>query len=301
MAKNDRAARAFLAFLLAASALSTQSCSESSIPSIAQNPSNAAKGAGPVPAPGRESGQGGLVVSVESNYPPLNMIDDQGKNTGFEIELLDAIARESGLTLRYKILPFEAMFDELQAGQIDVVASGVTLTEARERDVDFTDSYFQTYQAIFRSDPGRCGSKEDGIKPDDVDWKTDVVAVQKGATSESLALEKVGNRPGAVVSGQTLYDAILATVEGRATVTLADAAPLMYFNSRRANRPGCAGPLKDTPTDHFAFAVAKGDPKGAIEPFNDALAALNESGRYRKIYVKWFGQEPRNLTDGKSQ
>lgn len=237
------------------------------------------------------------VISVESNFPPFNMIDGNGKNVGFEIDLLDAAAKIGGINIKYRVMPFQAMFDELKAGRLDAVASGVTVNAERAKEFDFSIPYYVSKQAIFRPGSAKCDNGE----AQQLDWSKDVVAAQQGSVSESFAATRMTGRRDAIVEKDTVYEGAKAALGGDATVLLSDSAPLSYFALNTGLGQGCQGIVSESPTEHYALAFAKGDPKGLKKVFDGALRQLIDSGQYAEIYKKWFGGEPPDLTAADEQ
>lgn len=81
-------------------------------------------------------------VACEPTFPPFEYKDiETDEITGFDIDLIKAIAEESGFKVEVQGLGFEALIPALQAGTIDIIASGMTIDEARSKQVDFTEPY----------------------------------------------------------------------------------------------------------------------------------------------------------------
>ena len=89
-----------------------------------------------------------VVVGTNAEYAPFDYLDSGGNLTGFDIDLLEAIAEETGLELVWKDLPFDSLLGSMEAGDIEVIAAAVGPTEERRQSVDFSDVYYTGMQSI---------------------------------------------------------------------------------------------------------------------------------------------------------
>jgi ABC-type amino acid transport substrate-binding protein len=85
---------------------------------------------------------GKMIVATSPDYPPFESIDDQGNIVGFDIDLINAMAEEVGVTVELQSLNFEAIITAVQTGQADMGMSGFSVDPERAEMVDFTDPYF---------------------------------------------------------------------------------------------------------------------------------------------------------------
>ncbi|HOS96858.1 MAG TPA: transporter substrate-binding domain-containing protein [Deltaproteobacteria bacterium] len=89
-----------------------------------------------------------IVVAVNSNWPPMEMKDKKGKFTGYEIDLINAIAKETGITLKLVEMPWKKIFSELDRGTCDAVIASVSITDSRKEKFDFSEPYFTAEQVL---------------------------------------------------------------------------------------------------------------------------------------------------------
>ena len=78
-------------------------------------------------------------IGTDTTFAPFEFEDETGTHTGIDIQLLDAIAEEMGFTVEWQVLGFTASVAALEAGQVDAVMAGMSITEERLAQVDFTD------------------------------------------------------------------------------------------------------------------------------------------------------------------
>ena len=247
--------------------------------------STGSDGDGDKPAPGSDAVDYGLVadgtltVCSDIPYPPFEFEGgDNGTGyTGFDIELLDAIAKKLDLKLSVQDTGFEALQSgaTLLAGTCDLGASAMTITEERKANIDFSDPYYDSLQSLLvRADSGI-----ESI--DDLDGKN--VGVQQGTTGEIYAKE---NAKGAELvqypSDGELWPAMQS---GQIDAILQD-QPVNLVHEKADSDYKI---VETYETDEsYGFAFAKGEKTELREAINDALEELREDGEYDKIYDEFF-------------
>lgn len=230
---------------------------------------------------GSETSAGGggepLTVGSDIPYPPF----EQGKSgnyTGFDIELMEAIAEKIGRTAEFQDTSFETIFRDVAQGKFEAVISAATITEEREQAVDFSNPYYLSEQAVLVKEGSDVKSLED------LEGKT--VAVQQGTTGQELAKEELGGseiRP--YPEGPDAVNALKAgTVEG----VIID-APVAQ---NAVEKSGGVEIAEKVPTEEeYGIAVAQGETE-LLEEINQGLKEVQEDGTYKTIYEKWFKLEP---------
>lgn len=228
-------------------------------------------------APAKADGAKIIRVGAETTYPPFEFTEGD-KYVGFDIDLADAVVKEIGGKMEFKSMGFDALIPALQSGQIDMIASGMDVTPEREKQVGFSDIYFdQSGKVII------VAKDNDQIK----DWKDlegKIVGGQVGTKQVELAQEaKAAQVKQFDSNSQAFMELNAKTVDA----VVIDAPVGMYYLKQGADKD-----LKivGTPQENagFAFAVKK-DNKQLQDDVNKALKALKDNGTYDKIYDKWFG------------
>ena len=225
---------------------------------------------------------GTLTVCSDIPYPPFEFEGgDNGTGyTGFDIDLLDAIAKKLDLKLSVQDVGFEALQSgtTLANGTCDLGASAMTITDERKKNIDFSEPYYDSLQSLLvRTDSG--------IKSiDDLDGKN--VGVQQGTTGESYATE---NAKGAQLvqypSDGELWPAIQA---GQIDAILQD----QPVNLEHEKADSAYKIVETYNTDEsYGFAFAKGEKDALREAVNGALQELRDSGDYQTIYDNYFTAE----------
>lgn len=223
--------------------------------------------------------EGTLTVCSDIPYPPFEM-QKGGDYTGFDIDLVREIAQGMELEVEIKDLGFEGLQSgaALAAGQCDMVASAMTITEEREANLDFTEPYYDSKQSLL------VPSDSDIASIEDLSGKK--VGVQQGTTGEAFARENVPDDAEIVAfpSDAELYPAVQS---GGVDAVLQD-LPVNIEHTQ----DGAFQIVQEFDTDEqYGFAVKEEGSEALLEEINSAIAELRDSGRYDEIYNEYFSTE----------
>jgi polar amino acid transport system substrate-binding protein len=87
-------------------------------------------------------------VATDATWPPMEMVDANKQIVGLDIDYLNAVAKEAGFTVTFKNTAWDGIFAGLEAGQYDIIASSVTITDERKKKYDFSDPYVEIGQIL---------------------------------------------------------------------------------------------------------------------------------------------------------
>jgi ABC-type amino acid transport substrate-binding protein len=252
----------------------SSSSSSSSTTSESEEGTEAAGGAGE-----EESSGGGETLKVGSDipYPPFEQ-GKKGSYTGFDVELMEAIGKEIEREPEFIDSSFETIFRDLAQEKFEAVMSAATITEEREKVVDFSLPYYLSEQAILVKE----GSEITGLS----DLKGKVVGAQQGTTGLELGKEKA--EAGELRPFPEGPDADNALKAGTVEAVIID-APVA---KQQAEELGGIEIVEKVPTEEtYGIAIAKGNTE-LLEGVNEGLKMAIEDGSYAKVYEKWFKEAP---------
>lgn len=247
---------------------------------------SAASGSGSTPAESEPAAasvetikEGVLTVCTDSPYPPMEF-EENGEFTGFDIELMRAIAEELGLTVEVVNSGFDPITSgtALESGQCDIAAASITITPEREKAIAFSEPYFDAEQSLLVKSDSGIASLED------LEGKN--IGVQSGTTGEGYAKD---NDPGAaeIRSFDAPGDLFSALEAGQIDAILQD----LPVNGYRSTQDDSVEVVETYPTDEqYGFAMSK-DNTAMKTAVDDALASLRDSGAYDELFKEWFGGE----------
>lgn len=222
---------------------------------------------------------GTLTICSDTPYEPFEFEGEDGEQTGYDIDLLRAVADNNDLDLEVKDLPFDGILGALAAGDCDVVASAVTITPERSEQVDFSDPYFDADQSLLVK------AENEQTYATLADLAGQTIGVQSGTTGETYAND---NTPeGATVQSFEDADGLFGALESDTIAAVLQDFPV---NAYRATQDDSVVVTETFPTgEQYGFAVAKGN-EGVLTLVNDGLADLRDDGTFDEIFAKYFGE-----------
>ncbi len=225
-----------------------------------------------------------LRVATNPTYAPFEFVESStGKITGFEVELMEAMAKVAGHTVKWVNMDFDGIIPAVSTGMVDMSASGFSINEKRKQKVDFLDPFYESGLAILINKDK--ANEIHGIE----DLKGKKIGVQLG----TIGHDKAKEIPDAKI---TAYNQV-----GEAMMDLANNGVDAVINSKPSTAYMIAVNEKLTKNTVLLPALlthgytAQIVPKGNTELANQLNAALKEikkNGTYTTIYKKWFKSEP---------
>jgi L-cystine transport system substrate-binding protein len=221
---------------------------------------------------------GVLRVGTEGTYSPFSFHDPASNElTGYDVEVITAVADELGMEVEFSEVPFDAIFAGLDAGRYDVIANQVSITEERQELYDFTAPYTVSTGAIV-------------TRADDtsVTGLADLAGKTSAQSSTSNWAEVATNAGATVEAVEGFTQAITLLKQGRVDVTINDdLAVLNYLETTGDTEVQIAASTEDQTEQ--AFALDKDSE--LTEQIDGALAELRADGTLAEISEKWFGTD----------
>ena len=204
-----------------------------------------------------------------------------GKLVGFEVDMLEELAKRMGVKLEYMTVPFSGIFTGLQAGKWDLASSSIWITEARLKEMDFADPYYD-------SDISLMTQKDSKIKST-ADMKGGTFGADTGSMNDQwLKDNQAKYGPYEVKNYDSPTDAFLDLQAGRLDGVVADAPTALYYVQQNADA-GLDVPILMGVGFPQAWAFRKGD--ALRDKVNDIQNEMKKDGTLAAIYKKWFGQD----------
>ena len=226
---------------------------------------------------------GKLTMSTNAAFPPYEMVTDDGKFEGIDVEVAGAIAEKLGLELVVDDMGFDAALLAAQNGQSDIVMAGVTVTEARKEVMDFSDSYATGVQVVI--------VKEDSpIQTIDDLANAEMIGCQKATTGYIYASdtpENGGYGEDHVTAYETGALAVEALKNGQIDAVIIDNEPAKAFVE--AN-PGLKILDGEWVSEDYAIGMKKGNTQ-LLDAINGAMAELKADGTFQTIVDKYINAD----------
>ena len=254
------------------------------------SPSGSASSAGSDAASSGEAGSptavdGVLSMATEATFPPYEYYDGDAI-VGIDVEIAQAIADKLGLELQVTDIAFDSIIPGVQSGKYDLGLAGMTVTDERLEQVNFSDSYATGVQVVIVKEGGKVTSVDDLF----ADGASNVIGTQTGTTGFLYATWDIQDAGlGEVKSFAKTTDAVEALKNGQVDCVILDNEPAKALVA--ANEDAGLSILDtDYAVDDYAAAISK-DNTALLEAINGALAELTADGTLQSIVDKYITAE----------
>ncbi|QAT49680.1 transporter substrate-binding domain-containing protein [Caproiciproducens sp. NJN-50] len=279
MKKTKKLAALFLAVAMTASlAACSQGSTSSSAASSEASITSSSAGVSSTAASVQTITDGTLTMSTNAEFEPFEY-KDNGNIVGIDVEIANKIAQKLGLKLKINDVNFDSLTVELQTNKCDFVAAGWSIKPDRQKNVDFSNVYYDASQAIIIP-------KSSSIKaPTDLNGKT--VGVQQGTTGDTYCTNEDGKsevKVGTVKRYNKAPDAILDLINGRIDAVVIDDFPATKYVGKNSDK---IEKLNDALTnEQYAIGVKKGN-TALLDVINGVLKDMESSGELDQIVEKY--------------
>ena len=232
-----------------------------------------------------------LKMGTNAAFPPYEYYDDTtGEIVGIDAEVAAAIAAKLGMELDITDMDFDALIPAVANGKVDVVLAGLTVTEERKQNVDFTASYATGVQVVIVTEDSAITSVDDLF----AEGASHKIGVQQGTTGDLYSTWDLEDAGLATVERfKTGADAVLALTSGKVDCVVIDNEPAKNFV---AANEGLKILETEYITEDYAIALAKGSEM--TEKINAALEELIADGTVAAIIEKYI---PANETEAAAE
>ncbi len=217
-----------------------------------------------------------IIARGDNNYPPYEFLDSLGNPAGFDIDLLNAIARQTGINVSISLGVWDSVRNQLINDEIDMI-SGMLYSREREKEFAFSVPYLQVSHALFVTGKTKIESLED--------LEHREVLVQKGDIMHDFVRSSI---PSALaVTVENPLDALMLLENEKY-----DCALLAYLQGlyliKKNGLEGIESRKISLPPHDYCFAVRK-ENQALLTRLNEGLNILRQNGTYRRLYLQWFG------------
>ena len=232
-----------------------------------------------------------LHIATNATYVPFEFKDKEatGKDSdykGIEIDMIKEVAKRLGMTTKMENIPFNGIIPAILSKQVDVAATGMTMTKERAQKVSFAAPFYESKLAVL--------TKIDSPIKTVADLQGQKIAVMVGTTGA-----KYGEAHGMTIKQfDNSSEAILEMETGNAVAAIIDKPVAEYYAALESKGKGKVKVIviPDSKTELLGFVMNK-DNKELQQKINKALSDMKKDGTYNKIYKKWFNVDAPNLPE----
>ena len=221
-------------------------------------------------------------VAMNANFPPFESIDSNGKIHGFDVDLMDAMARAGNFKVRYKNQPWDGIFATLKGGENDILISGITITDERRQTMAFSEPYFEVKQVILVPKGQSITSVNDLTK-------LDKVGVTTGTTGDLAAQKILGATSSKIARFENLPLVIKEIESGGVQAMVSDSAVVGHYIKNNGDKGFSMVEVPDFDVEQYCIAVRPED-SALLQTLNQSLQKVRDSGEYEQIYSKYFAK-----------
>ena len=218
-------------------------------------------------------------ITTDTTFPPFEFQTQGGDYRGIDMDMLKEIAKREDFTYTLKPMSFNAGVQAVQAGQVDGILAGMSITDERKQTFDFGTPYYKSGIVMAVANK----SKVDSL--DDLKGKT--VAAKTGSSGAMYAQRMAKKYDFKITyfnDSNTMYnDVIIGN-----TVAAFEDQPVMAY----AIQQGAKMKIVTDPADGnwYGFGVKKGDNAELLKKFNEGYAKIVKDGTYDKIVNRYLGE-----------
>jgi branched-chain amino acid transport system substrate-binding protein len=223
-----------------------------------------------------------VVIATDASFPPMEFVDANKQIVGFDIDMMNAIAKVMGFEVEYKNTAWDGIFAGLESGDYDAVLSAVTITDEKKAVYDFSDPYINAGQAVI-------------VRADETTIKShqDLPGKTAGAQIGTTGAYAVQNIQGATLKEYDTIDlALLDLVSGNLDAVVVDtpvAADYALASNQFKGKLKIVGePFTD---EWYGVVVRKGEQADFIAAFNEGLKKIKADGTFDQIFAKWISDQ----------
>ena len=215
------------------------------------------------------------INGIDANFPPFAFVDKSGAPDGFDVKALDWIAKEMKFKVKHQPMDWDGIIPSLKTKKIDIVASGMSISDERKKEVAFTIPYWKIKQVLVAKKDTKFTAESalaDGNK----------VGVQRGTTEAKWIEEnliKKGGKKFELVQYDSAPLAVEDVVNGRIVAAAMDDAPALDATKKK--------PVKilggfGMPDEDFGYAIRKEDTE-FLKKVNEGLKKLMKSPYWAEL------------------
>ena len=219
-----------------------------------------------------------IIVGTNAEFPPFEYVDDNGDPDGFDMALIKAVGERMGKTVEIQNMEFDSLVSSI-GSKIDLAIAGMTVTEEREKTVNFSNSYYTAVQYVILPKDSTIASYDDlqGTK----------IGVQMGTTGDFDASDVAGATVSRYNKG---VDAVNDLLNGRLDCVIIDKNPAETFVSMHSDElVAVDGAQFGFEEESYAIAMPKDD-SALADRVNEALDALKADGTYDALVKEYIGE-----------
>jgi polar amino acid transport system substrate-binding protein len=220
-----------------------------------------------------------IIFASDATWPPMEFVDSSKNIVGYSIDFLTAAGKEAGFKPVFKNTAWDGIFAGLASGRYDSISSSVSITEERQKKMDFSEPYFIVHQALIVNKDSKAKSLADlkGKKVGGQIGTTGYFAIKRADGVEPKSYDEIG---------LAMEDLNVGRIEA---VVCDDPVAANYALLRYKDSLKIVAVIKTDKPEYYGFPVKKGNTE-VLELINKGIEAVKAKGIDKELKKKWIGQ-----------
>jgi len=219
-------------------------------------------------------------VGTDAAYPPFEKMEAD-KITGFDIEVIQAVADAAGIKIKVKNTGWDPLFEGIGSGAVDIGISAITITDERKEKFDFSEPYFEAHQLILLP--------EDSTVTKLADLQGKKIGVQSATTGETVVKKAFGDTYEGIKGYDDTPSAVDDFFNKRVEAVVADNAVLQDYAKKITDKKYKLVKDDSFEVENYGIMVKKGNAE-LLAKINEGLKTIKENGKLKEIHAKYFGE-----------
>ena len=226
---------------------------------------------------------GKITTCTHLPYAPFQSNDDQGKTIGFDVDMIDLVAKKLGVEQAIVDTPFEGIKSgqDLSTGKCDIAAAGMTITDERKKAILFSLPYFDATQALL--------VKKDSTVATLADLKGKKLGAQAATTGLDYAKSKADANGYVIVEFQDLATQTQALTTNQVDAAINDLP--VWTEAIKEDKGATKVATQFDTGEQYGFGMKLGN-DALKKVVDEAITTAKSDGTYASLYTKWIGQAP---------
>ena len=226
---------------------------------------------------------GKITTCTHLPYAPFQSNDDQGKTIGFDVDMIDLVAKKLGVEQAIVDTPFEGIKSgqDLSTGKCDIAAAGMTITDERKKAILFSLPYFDATQALL--------VKKDSTVATLADLKGKKLGAQAATTGLDYAKSKADANGYVIVEFQDLATQTQALSTNQVDAAINDLP--VWTEAIKEDKGATKVATQFDTGEQYGFGMKLGN-DALKKVVDEAITTAKSDGTYASLYTKWIGQAP---------
>ena len=226
-----------------------------------------------------------LIVGLDDTFAPMGFKDESGEIVGFDVDLAKAVGEKLGKKMEFQTIDWNMKETELNAGNIDFIWNGYSITDERKEQVAFGTPYLKNKQVIVTLADTPINSK--------ADLQGKAIGAQTGSSAVDAMNEETevveGFKDGKPVTYKSNNDVLMDLEAGRIDAAVADEVIVKYYISKKGAEKY---KILDESFGEEEYGVGmRKEDTALIEAFNKSYDELKQEGKLKAISEQWFGED----------